>query len=406
MQRLDMGADPARRLAVIAQYADDDIAHGLSAAQHAFGRIVVGGQRPALLVDHAPAPVIQQHAARCQSGLTEYAFGRLVADQNPPAAIHQHQPLGQRRDHGPVARLIDGQRALGPLQPLVMAPDRDQRRAGGRDRTQTFPHQQFVAIMPGDQSQQADLPAGMHQRHMDQAPRAGDAGLAAGTVRRRPRVFSTVQQQLTQAGRQHGAVTATGQAIGSVAAGRQRAGRPAFADVGDQPAFAAGQLDQMGNQISEHALLAVGMQQPRQRAGHPVQQCMAVVAGRRVAFGDILLHAEQVTTVPELRRHHAEVVPEHRAVGADILQYAPERTSVGQAVAQARAGDGVVIAILQEAAVAPQHLVTAVAGQPFECRIAVDDGMAGMVGIDDHGTVLDTVERLGQKARRPRFLPG
>ncbi|OHV19620.1 hypothetical protein BBK14_08925 [Parafrankia soli] len=102
-------------------------------------------------------------------------------------------------------------------------------------------------------------------------------------------------------------------------------------------------------------------------------------------FGDVGLHAHEVGDLPQRVEHGAdgELVPERRAVPPVVAQHDHHVPARGQPGAQLRQRRLVVVAVLQEPAVAPDHLGQAVAGHPLERRVRPDQRVVGLPRVGD-----------------------
>ena len=119
-----------------------------------------------------------------------------------------------------------------------------------------------------------------------------------------------------------------------------------------------------------------------QRLGLGVE-CHAQVVLPRDAVGDVHLGGNEIKQLPALVEHgrDMQLVPEGRAILAVVEDFA----AVGRALLQ-HAVDGFAVLRsrlrpLQEPAVAPQHLVFVIAGQPQEGLVDEDQRRIGFEGI-------------------------
>ncbi|MDT4821239.1 hypothetical protein FQZ97_544090 [compost metagenome] len=145
---------------------------------------------------------------------------------------------------------------------------------------------------------------------------------------------------------------------------------------------ARGQGDGLADAVAEQ--VAVGQAGEAVVVGL-VLQLLLVALG----FGDVVENADEVADLAAVVHHrrHLEVVPELRAVLAEVAQQRPALLPGHQHPADIVQVRLVALLALEKAAVSPQHFLGRVAGDAFEGRVDVNDRLVGLLVVGDHHRV-------------------
>ena len=134
--------------------------------------------------------------------------------------------------------------------------------------------------------------------------------------------------------------------------------------------------------------------------GHGCQLFLFLLLGdsRRILVTDLALHADKVgdIAIGVAQGGNKELIPKGRSVDTVIQQTDRHVIALFNGLANAFDRLGVRLGALEEAAIAAENLVEAVASQVEETLTGIDNGIVGQAGIRDDKVLLRRLECLDE----------